>query len=60
MLIETKCKRCGKKIFAMERPIMSSQDTMEKWRGICSNCLSDQEKFQMMTDMNRDVSAKLK
>ena len=54
-LIETKCKRCGKKLTTMASPIHSSVETMKKWQGICAGCLSEKEKFQIMLDMNRDI-----
>lgn len=54
-LIETTCKRCGKKISTMTSPIYSSISTMNKWHKICSNCITEKEKIQMMMDMNNDI-----
>ena len=56
-LIETTCKRCGKKLSTMTAPIHSSAATMYKWNRICSSCITDQERMLMMMDMNNDVKA---
>lgn len=58
-IVTTKCKRCGKQIASMSQPVYSSQATMNKWRGICKDCVSDAERFQMMQDMNEDVKEKM-
>lgn len=50
-----KCKRCGREISTMVSPIHSSISTMNKYQGICSNCMTEEEKFNMMLDMNKDV-----
>lgn len=57
-LVETTCKRCGKNISTMTAPIHSSAATMYKWNRICSSCITDQERMQMMIEMNNDVKAK--
>lgn len=57
-LVETTCKRCGKKLSTMAAPIHSSAATMNKWNRICSSCITDQERMQMMIEMNNDVKAK--
>lgn len=58
MLAETNCKRCGKRIVTMTQPIHSSAATMAKWSGICSSCVTDAERIEMMMDMNNDVKSR--
>lgn len=52
------CKRCGRQIISLTRPVFSSEETMNKWKGICQYCVTEKEKAQMMIDMNIDVSRK--
>ena len=58
MLKITKCKRCGREIATLTEPIYSSEETMKKWQGICSRCVTDKEAFEMMMDLNKDVRRK--
>ncbi len=55
MLTTIKCKRCGKEISTLTKPLHSSTKTMNKWRGICQNCITEKEMALMMLDMNDDV-----
>lgn len=57
-LYVTKCKRCGKEITSLKRPIFSSGATMAKYAGICAGCMSDKEQFEMLLAMNTDISRK--
>lgn len=52
----TKCKRCGKEITTMFKPIYTSNETMQKYQGICSSCMSETEYTQMLFSMNNDIS----
>ena len=51
----TKCKRCGKEITTMTKPIYTSDATMKKYQCICSSCMSDKEQMEMMLSMNNDI-----
>ena len=51
----TKCKRCGKEITTMAKPIYTNDATMKKYQGICSSCMSDKEQMEMMLSMNNDI-----
>lgn len=53
------CKRCGRQIITMTKPVFSSESTMKKWQGICQYCVTEKEKMQMMMDMNGDVRRKI-
>ena len=59
MLSTTRCKRCGKELATLNRPIYSSVSTMNKYQGICKDCMSKSEQFNMMLDMNDDVRNKV-
>lgn len=59
MLEKIKCKRCGREIVTLAEPIHSSSNTMRKYRGICSRCMTDKEAFEMMMDMRDDAKQRL-
>lgn len=54
-LYVTKCKRCGKEITSMRKPIYTSNDTMNKYKEICSGCMTEKEQMEMMLAMNNDI-----
>lgn len=55
-MYKTNCKRCSKEIYTLSKPIYSSKETMEKWQGICSGCITPEEEMEMFYgDMRRDV-----
>ncbi|MBR2555142.1 MAG: DUF2688 domain-containing protein [Aeriscardovia sp.] len=60
LLRSTKCKSCGKELTTLINPIFSSKETMQKYQGICSACMSNQEHHEMMLAMNADIEAKIK
>jgi len=60
LLRVTKCKSCGKELTTLINPIFSSKETMQKYQGICSSCMSKQEHHEMMLAMNADIEAKNK
>lgn len=59
MLIETNCRRCGKRITTMDAPIHSSVETMQEWGRICTGCMTEEEQFKMMLAMNHDISRRI-
>ena len=58
MLQTMRCKRCGREIATMSRPIYSTPEVMQKWQGICSRCITDKERFELMQDMNMGIQKK--
>lgn len=55
----TRCKNCGKMLTTLIDPIYSSYETMQKYQGICSACMSKQEHHEMMLAMNSDIERKI-
>lgn len=55
MLRVTKCKRCGKEISTLDKPIHTNKAIQQKYAGVCANCMSDKEKAEMYFAMNDAV-----
>lgn len=54
-----KCKRFGKKIASLNRPLWSSQATFDLYSGICSDCMTREEKGQLDLAQKNDVKSRL-
>ena len=49
-LIIRHCPRCDKKVSGLANPIFGSTQLHEKLSGICSNCVTEDERRQIMND----------
>ncbi len=51
-LIKLDCRRgCGAVLHTVNRPIHGTQEDYNRYHGICSNCLTDEEKQEMSGPM---------
>lgn len=47
-IVTVKCKRgCGTELATLNRPIYSTQADYERYSGICSKCITEEEKADM-------------
>jgi len=57
-LTTTNCKRCSKTITTLNKPIHDSATTRAAWikyRGICGDCMSFDEREDMQCQMTKGV-----
>lgn len=47
-IIVSKCRRCGCKLATASRSIWGDEATKKKYELICDNCLTDDEKADML------------
>lgn len=55
MLDISECKRCSKRIASMKKPPNTSQETFERFSGICSDCFLPEEKIKLAEAMKNDM-----
>lgn len=53
-VVRKSCRRCGKPVFGIDRPIHASQATYAKWQGICEDCVSADEENQVLHEIGAD------
>ena len=41
------CKRCGKMLASLVKPIHMSGATQKRFKGICGDCMTDEERFDL-------------
>jgi len=51
----SECKRCGKPIAIMKKPEHTSQETFDRFSGICQLCFSPEEQAQLHLAMKNDM-----
>jgi len=51
----SKCKRCNKPIATMKKPAHVSDETFEKFSGICAECFSPKEQLELSIAMKNDM-----
>lgn len=57
--LETKsCRRCGRQVMGINRPIHASQATYDKWNGICDECISEEENNDMLHEIAANIMDK--
>ena len=42
------CKRCGKMVASLVKPIHLSAETQAHFKGICGNCMTEEERFDLL------------
>ena len=56
-LVVTHCPRCGKEVFTGNRSLWGADSTKAKYNGICSNCITPEERAEMMKEISKSVYA---
>lgn len=51
----SECKRCSKRIASMKKPSHTSQETFDRFSGICSECFLPEEKILLVQAMKNDM-----
>ena len=50
-----KCKRCGEPVSSMKKPERVSQQTFDRFSGICKNCFSQKDEIELSEAMKNDM-----
>lgn len=56
LLVCKSCPRCGRMVFSLDGPIYVTQDTYNKYTGICKDCITPEEYHQMQMEIAKGES----
>ena len=56
---EKACKRCGRKVYGVNRPIVSSQATYDRFAGICEDCFTDDDREQLLDETTENIIGRM-
>ncbi|HSV98157.1 MAG TPA: DUF2688 domain-containing protein [Spirochaetota bacterium] len=55
-LVKTKCQRCGREILTAAKASFANRPWYRRFGGICSSCLSDEEKSELSAEKVRETN----
>ena len=59
-LIPVRCPRCGKEVYTGNRSLWGADQVKAKYQGICSSCITPEEKAEMMQELSEAVYLKVR
>lgn len=54
-LVRRECTRCSKTVMSLTALLFSSRATFIRWAGLCTPCVTDDERSQMLVEMPGDA-----
>jgi hypothetical protein len=54
-LVTSSCRRCGRAVSTLNRPIHASRQTFNRYRAICDACMPEEEQRECVDAIARDI-----